>query len=858
MADLVKLGQSVKAKYPQYSNLPDEEVGKRVLAKYPQYSNYGDSGTQSTPQQPSGILSTPLPKPLSDLTGNLQKLNQFILNLPGVGSAASFAPRVGSQSADLMIGGGKQFSDPNVKPSKIPLTDIDVNPKVAGLTKMALGALNLTSGGVWANLGGEAAQETLSGIPGVKETPIPLLAGLLAPLLMGKPKVNSLGKSEKSLVKLAKESGTLEEFLGRLNTTVEKIPEKTTKNLTRIFEKVNPTTPTEKIITSAVPSPLKQGLGQIVGRTETNLRSSGQSGVELADKLKASNRNQGYIRGNYDFNYLEATRKLTPEEKINFAKTLDGVETPLSEKVAIAVEKQRVNDRNIAQLAQNTGLQTRDSIGRTHPFSPLEKYYPHKPTEEAFALMETPKGIENIAAKMVEEGKVSTVAEGVDVINKYIKPASMGIRSPNLRISRKYDLPSEFIEWNPDKVLPSYGERAASDLAFAKQFGPNGGGAKALIEGIRQSGGDYQYAQNVLDAFSHGVQATEPQKAVASVATSLQTVAKLPLAAITNLWQGIVNSTVYKGTLKDLVKDTQAARSQAGYDFALKSGAIEHSLSDISALTESVGTSKWTQFSRKLLGDTKFTGTERFNRIFAANAGKSLIESEAIKLMKNPTNKLARRHLDKLGIDADDVLRNGGVTEKQVMEGAYEFVHQTQYGAGVLDRPLWASHPLGKVVFQFKQFSYGANNFIIQSVVNEAKQGNYGPLMAALTIPIIPGMISKKAKDTIRGNQPKEQGAIKDALEIYANGIGLGIFYDALTSATYGTGSVMSFIGGPTAGLVGDIGGSIGQGSPKKLTKTLLPYIPAAMSQTPLKPLAVPTAVALQSLTKRMFNDNNK
>ena len=831
MADLVKLGQSVKAKYPQYSNLPDEEVGKRVLAKYPQYSNYGDS-TRPTSQQNTGNL----------VSGNDPKiiLNAILSLIPGATYVSQKASEDfgANKPKGLKAAAAKSFSNITGYPGAV---GSDLLNMVKGLPAFMAGSVATPALTASQAVGGpskldlplvgqlQSFQEQQKGLQeqgagGALSTALPAVQWLAS--LAG----------AKGVTKFAK---------GKLTGKKPVVTPVTT-----------PTEPTTK--TPAIPSPQKQGFMQIVGRTETNLRSSGASGVELADKLKTSNRNQGYIRGNYDFNYLEATRKLTPEEKINFAKSLDGTATPLSEKVAIAVEKQRANDRNIAQLAQSGGLQTRDSIGRTHPFSPLENYYPHKPTEEAFTLMETPKGIENIAAKMVEEGKVKTVAEGVDIINKYIKPASMGIRSPNLRISRQYDLPSEFIEWNPDKVLPAYGERAASDLAFAKQFGAKGEGAKALIEGIRQSGGDYQYAQNTLDAISHGVQATEPVKAVASVATALQTVAKLPLAVVINLWQGIVNSAVYKGTLRHLIKDTQAARSQAGHDFALKSGVIEHSLSDISALTESVGTSKWTKFARKLLGDTRFTGSERFNRVFSANAGKSLIESETIKLLKNPSDALARRHLKRLGINPDEVIRQGGVTEQQVMEGAYEFVHQTQYGAGVLDRPLWASHPLGKVVFQFKQFSYGANNFIIQSVVNEAKKGNYGPLMAALTVPVIPGMISKKAKDTIRGNQPKEQGLIRDAIEIYANGIGIGIFYDAVVSATYGTGSVMGFMFGPTAGMVGDVGGAIGQGSPKKLTKTLLPYVPAAMSQTPLKPLAVPTAVALQALTKRMFNSNNK
>lgn len=42
MKTLRELGQAVKAKYPQYADLSDEEVGRRVKAKFPdQYKDYG-------------------------------------------------------------------------------------------------------------------------------------------------------------------------------------------------------------------------------------------------------------------------------------------------------------------------------------------------------------------------------------------------------------------------------------------------------------------------------------------------------------------------------------------------------------------------------------------------------------------------------------------------------------------------------------------------------------------------------------------------------------------------------------------------------------------------------------------------
>ena len=53
--DVRELGRRVKAKYPEYNDLSDEEVGRRVKAKFPEYSDFTDT--------PAAQLSpTPTPR----------------------------------------------------------------------------------------------------------------------------------------------------------------------------------------------------------------------------------------------------------------------------------------------------------------------------------------------------------------------------------------------------------------------------------------------------------------------------------------------------------------------------------------------------------------------------------------------------------------------------------------------------------------------------------------------------------------------------------------------------------------------------------------------------------------------------
>ncbi len=599
---------------------------------------------------------------------------------------------------------------------------------------------------------------------------------------------------------------------------------------------------------------LRQFLMPWTNTITTNLRSMGGGGIEIADRLSSFRREGARLIGTYNQKYVENTKNLTESEKVNFAKSLDGREQPINPKVSQAVEKQRLLDSEVAKDASSVGTETRDDAGRVRPFSPRENFYSHKLNEEGIKDIGTSKGIEVMANEMMNEklakGQPTTLAQEIDNIKKYIIPNARGFRSGSIRYVREVDIPEKYLEWNPDKVIPEYGSRAYSDIAYSRQFGAKGELSNQLIDKIRQDGGDYQYAQSRLKEITQGWDAPEARKIMSDTALSVQTVAKLPLAQVANLAQGPINSTAYKGTFRDIIKDVRSAGSKAGREFAVKSGVIDQSLSDIAALTDTTGKSIPSKFARDFLKKTGFTTTERNNRVFAANAGKNLMEREFGNLQQNPNNSLARRHLERLGIDADKALKRGYLTEEEILEGAYEFTKQTQFTANPEDRPFWANSPEGKVVYQFKSFAVGANHFIIEAILKEAKQGNVGPLMVALTLPVIPGAFISSTKNALRGTEDKK--GIQRALEVYSSGIGLGIFYDMMVSASYGSGSVFSSMAGPTLSDVGKTWADVIQLKPKNIVKTALPYIPAAMQRTPAAPLAMPSAILLDLIKRRV------
>lgn len=47
-----QFGQRVKLKYPEYSDMSDEELGQKMMAKYPEYADIADIPPRPATQAP--------------------------------------------------------------------------------------------------------------------------------------------------------------------------------------------------------------------------------------------------------------------------------------------------------------------------------------------------------------------------------------------------------------------------------------------------------------------------------------------------------------------------------------------------------------------------------------------------------------------------------------------------------------------------------------------------------------------------------------------------------------------------------------------------------------------------------------
>jgi hypothetical protein len=119
-----QLGQTTKAKYPQYANLPDAEVGQKILEKYPEYQKSVIPSAQPSGQV-LGTTENQEPKKKSIFgkigdffTGSTQKL----ANTLGSAASAGYANKLQEQSTSQQMGIDdavrRKMSDPNVSPEQ--------------------------------------------------------------------------------------------------------------------------------------------------------------------------------------------------------------------------------------------------------------------------------------------------------------------------------------------------------------------------------------------------------------------------------------------------------------------------------------------------------------------------------------------------------------------------------------------------------------------------------------------------------------------------------------------------------------------------------------------------------------------
>ncbi|MGQ9847525.1 MAG: hypothetical protein ACUVQP_08515, partial [Bacteroidales bacterium] len=568
---------------------------------------------------------------------------------------------------------------------------------------------------------------------------------------------------------------------------------------------------------------------QLIKESRDILNDMGEAGKQLATRLDNMNNAGERMAGNLIADYKNLTKNISEIELERILKYLDGQDINLTSKESIVANGLRKQLNKIADEAIKNGLEIKLPNGTKIPFSPLEDYIPHMIDREKLKMY-----ADETVDYLLKTGQMTDEKAATDFVNDLIKGMKVtdayqryfGQNVPrrfgNLEFARLVDFPKEVLRYDKN-LIPEYLEGASRRIHEVKNFGPNDEILINLLNNLEKNGYDARVADEIMKR-NLGIIRENPALAEGvKTIRQIEAATKLGLSAISNLGQSV--NTASKFGIRNTLKNIFKSASPEAQEFALRSGAtVESAIRQIKE--EMGGEGKLS----KIIAPG-FNVVERFNRIVAANTGKDFVEQRFKAFLKNPYDPVALEDLKKMidNFNPEKALKLGKLTEEQLQQAAQKAVELTQFKTRPIDLPPTWSSLGGRLLTQFKTFSYKHGQFIKDEVLMPAIRGkNYGPLIRYLILGLIVGEGIADVKAFIRGRE-RPTNLVERALDNLASVGGFGLLQDVMQTAQRGPEAVLNWIAGPTTSDVAKLAGGTGlalQGKPKTLGRFALGNIP--------------------------------
>lgn len=161
--------------------------------------------------------------------------------------------------------------------------------------------------------------------------------------------------------------------------------------------------------------------------------------------------------------------------------------------------------------------------------------------------------------------------------------------------------------------------------------------------------------------------------------------------------------------------------------------------------------------------------------------------------------------LQELGVDVDEILSRGFMTPEEKALASQTFVERTQFLGQPLDLPYFASTPVGKVLFQFKTFSYQQARFITREMKTQFARKDYSRAFRNIfilsTVFPMTGEVLADVRSLITQEKRPTKALDRYVADIFAAGT-YGMFYDYWRAAE--SGNTAKTLLGPAPGDVVD------------------------------------------------------
>jgi len=532
-------------------------------------------------------------------------------------------------------------------------------------------------------------------------------------------------------------------------------------------------------------------LDKITRSTRSIIERQGEHGQQLAGMLQAA-RDKAELHLAELQKAMPTVHSLRGKDFENFVEATQGQAEANSPKIAQAVSEWQAVHPKIREAAVKAGL----DVGDLGP-----KYYPHFIDYDAvFKNRDTYNEALN---HLVKTGQAKSHEEAIQLLG-YARDVSRNRQFGNLESSRLVDIP--MYDKTPNSLV-SYLSGSTHRIAQTNTFGAKDENALKLIAKAGGQGYDTEAMKNAYDVAVGAKQYNPNTQNFSNKVRAYNSTTRLGLGAITNSSQN-VNTGIVTGHLrtlgamvKQLDKKTQSYVADTGVisdavlnDIKSQAGFIGKSLSKITA--------------------PGFNAVEKFNRSVAATSGRDY----ALRLAQKGDEKTLRR----LGVTGE--INGKTLTHEQQIQASRKVVEKTQFKVDPQDLPGWVDSPGGKLVAQFRTFSYNQSKFFSNEILKPAAKGDLQPLARLLAaLPV--GYALYETKRAIAG-RPEEENQGRKGLEAFGNIGGAGLAVDLFRGLVPLNGKYLSpdrftsmaagTIGGPAVGNLVDFAGGASQAVQKK------------------------------------------
>jgi hypothetical protein len=454
-------------------------------------------------------------------------------------------------------------------------------------------------------------------------------------------------------------------------------------------------------------------------------------------------------------------------------------------------------------------------------FWPLVPDYPHSGDELAIfqekiaPVIAAERGIELEEARNVASKVASALKKGdFNAIHREVKAGYKELTEAGVPIVK-----------DPITAAEQYLVMGEHRVAYGTRLGPNYELKSSLVDMVRRSGGNTALARSILENSTGTGEHFDPAMAGwLQGILNLQMGTKLTFSAIPNLFQstatGLTNGfrNTIRGALEALQKsDDDSAMMASGLVNAMTTGAREGFLDPINA-------SPFATFAKRMLSATGFLRVERWNRLIGGYAGRlTFIDDLGLavqgRLRGNNLDR-ARLRMGQQGFDlgslVDRVKGWDGAGAEEKLAGwlaspegqaaqAKSMFNSAKLSQSIplgTRKPLVWQHPVGRVLTQFKSFSFGHAKLMRDVVAQEAVNGNMKPAAYFLSLYPAVGEVVASTRAGLSGREREERGVERYFNNTLAMG-GLGLLSDYYMATR--NRRPLEFIAGPTVSDIAEM-----------------------------------------------------